>query len=417
MDGRKYLQDDLLLLAYECRQSNLGGWSVCQHPYCAFIRQMSQHFNDYYHSFNHTCERCSHFAEMLNKHISSCTNAHCSVPMCRATRQQQQLYPYAAYPPPATTTTTNASAATTTAAQFQFEGSHHSAPVEKDSAIQPAVSSMSMSANAARPGMRMIGRSSSFTSADRQGQLGQGQEEGNGYMSMSALILSKGVPSLFGSLTRANLRARAEEIVNRLDREEPLLSGDVQQQHQPSSLLTQQNQQPPPPPIPPNTLPTHPGPMSLSSSSNDSTSNSAYHHQQMVGGGSGGQQQSSMLSPIAEFPGNEDASPSCPSVPPLSHNNSQPQFSSFGSTGLRSGEFDGPGGQTSMATSDSAQAKLSSMKEQSTVHRENPKQKMLHALKSVSLYEHFISGERNGGGREGERVRRRERERAGGKRW
>ena len=383
MDGRKYLQDDLLLLAYECRQSNLGGWSVCQHPYCAFIRQMSQHFNNYYHSFNHTCERCSHFAEMLNKHISSCTNTHCSVPMCRATRQQQQLYPYAAYPPSATITTTNASAATMTAAQFQFEGSHHSAPVEKDSAIQPAVSSMSMSADAAaRPGMRLIRRSSSFTSAERQGQLGQGQEGGNGYMSMLAMILSKGVPSLFefSSLIRANLRVRAEEIVNRLDREEPLLSDDVQQQHQPSSLLTQQNQQLPPlPPIPPNTLSTHPGPMSLSSS-ND-------HHQQMVGG-SGGQQQSSMMSPITKLPGNEDISPSCPSVPPLSHNNSQPQFSSFGSTGLHSGEFDGPGGQTSMATSDSAQAKLSSMKEQSTVHRENPKQKMLHALKSVSLCEY-----------------------------
>ena len=350
---------------------------------------MSQHFNDYCrNSFNHTCERCSHYAEMLNKHINSCTNAHCSVPMCRATRQQQQLYPYAAYPPP-TTTTSNASAATTTAAQFQFEGNHHSAPVEKDSARlagQPAVSSMNMSADAARPGMRMIGRSSSFTSADVQGKLRQGQDGSNGYMSMSALIMSKGVPSLFSSLTRANLRARAEEIVNRLDREEPLLSGDIMEsamnmQQQPSSLLTQQNQQPPPP-IPPNTLPTHPGPMSLSSS-NDSASNSAYHHQQMAGG-SGGQQQS-MLSPIAEFPGNEDASPSCPSVPPLSHNNSQPQFSSFGSTGLRSGEFDGPGGQTSMATSDSAQAKLSSMKEQSTVHREKPKQKMLHALKSVSL--------------------------------
>ena len=37
----------------------------------------------------------------------------------------------------------------------------------------------------------------------------------------------------------------------------------------------------------------------------------------MVGGSSG--QQQSMLSPIAEFPGNEDASPSCPSVPPLLH--------------------------------------------------------------------------------------------------
>ena len=103
----------------------------------------------------------------------------------------------------------------------------------------------------------------------------------------------------------------------------------------------------------------------------------------MVGGaGSGGQQ--SMLSPIAEFPGNEDASPSCPSVPPLSHNNSQPQFSSFGSTGLRSGEFDGPGGQTSMSTSDSAQAKLS-LKEQPAVHHAFPKQKMLHRLRPVSL--------------------------------
>jgi hypothetical protein len=229
----------------------------------------------------------------------------------------------------------------------------------------------------------MIGRSSSFTSADVQA--GQGQLEGNnGYM--SALILSKGVPSLFGSLTRANLRARAEEIVNRLDQEEPFVMESAMSTMQPSSLLTQQNQQQPPP-VPPNTLPTHPGPMSLSSSNDSASNSSSAYHPQMVGvvggsSGSAGGQQQSMLSPIAEFPGNEDASPSS-SVPPLSHNNSQPQFSSFGSTGLRSAEFDGPG-QNSMATSDSAQAKLSSMKEQPTVHREKPKQKMLHKLKSVS---------------------------------
>jgi hypothetical protein len=103
----------------------------------------------------------------------------------------------------------------------------------------------------------------------------------------------------------------------------------------------------------------------------------------LIGGssGSGGQKQS-MLSLIAEFPGNEDVSPSCPSIPPLSHNNSQPELSSFHSTGLSSDDLDDPGarGQNSMAISDSAQAKMS-LKEQPT---DNPKQ-MKYKLKSVSL--------------------------------
>ena len=238
-----HLQNDLLLLAYECRQANLGGWSVCLHPYCTFIRQMSHHFNIYHNNHNHTCERCSNFAEMLNQHISSCTNPHCSVPMCRTTRQQQQLY-----------------LSTSTTAQFQF-GGNHSAPVdEKDSPLRPGQAAAVISGRS--PGLRMIGRSSSFSSADRQGQ------ESNGPMSLSSLINSKGVAPLISPLTqakmRANLRAKAEEILNRLDQEEPLIP-NVESMHpsttlmtmqQPSSLLTHQNQQQLPL-VPPNTLPTH----------------------------------------------------------------------------------------------------------------------------------------------------------------
>ena len=310
---------------------------------------------------------------MLNKHISSCTNPHCSVPMCRSTRQQQQLYP-----------PTTAAAYGSTAAQFQFVGNHHSAPAvetEMDSASRSdhAVSMSSRAQLPPRPDLRLVGRSSSFSAADIHAQ-GQGLED-NGFMSMSAVISSKGVAPLFSSLTRAKLRARAEEIVNRLDREEPLLSDvAMQPQQQPLSLMTQQNQQPPV--APPNTLPTH-GPMSLPSndSASNSASNSTSYHSQMVGGSGGSSGQQSMLSPIAESPGNEDTSLSCQSVPPLSHNNSQPQFSSFGSTGLRSAEFDGPG-QNSMATADSTQ--VNSLKEQAGAVHVYPKQKLLHGLRPVS---------------------------------
>ena len=86
MEGHHFIHDDLLLLAYECRQTNMGAWSHCQHPYCVFIRLMSQHFNSYRDSHNHTCEKCSNFVDMLNKHIGSCSDAHCPIQMCRSAR-------------------------------------------------------------------------------------------------------------------------------------------------------------------------------------------------------------------------------------------------------------------------------------------------------------------------------------------
>ena len=311
----------------------MGSWACCQHPYCVFIRQMSQHFNAYHNSHNHTCERCSNFTEMLNKHISSCTKPHCPIQMCRSTRQQQQMYLLP----------------TSTAAQFQF-GSHSAPVVEKDSP-RPGQAVASMSNKPAPPLLRMVGRSSSFNAADMDSD-----------ESLSLMISSKGVVPLISSLNRANLRARAEEIVNRLDREEP--------------LLTQQNQQHLPP-VPPNSLPTHPahhgGPMSLPS--NDSTSS---YHPQMMGGG-----QQIMLSPIAEMPGNEDVSPSY-SVPPLSHHGSQPQFSSLGS-GYSSAELDGPG-QNSMGGAPQS-LKIGSEKMQETGQQltKYPKQTLLHRLEPVSV--------------------------------
>ena len=184
-----FIQDDFLLLAYECRQTNMGSWAICQHPYCTFIRHMSQHFDsNYYHgNHNRTCERCSNFKEMLNKHISSCTNPHCPVPMCRSTRQQQQLYP--------NTYTTNA--------QFQLKRRHSAPVVERDS-VNPG-QAVSVSVRTLRPGpghgLRMLSRSNSFSAGDLQGQESQSDEP----MLMSAL------------------RARLEEVINQLDRGELLM--------------------------------------------------------------------------------------------------------------------------------------------------------------------------------------------------
>ena len=309
MEGHHFIQDDFLLLAYECRQSNMGGWTGCRHPYCVYIRIMSQHYNSHRNSHNHTCEKCSNFVDMMNKHMSSCTKTHCPIQLCRNSRQQ--------YHP--------------MAMQFHFSNSSTQL-VEKDS---PQSSSHSMRS---RP--HVLGRSSS--SADI--------EESTSY---SSVLSSIGAAPVISGLARASLRAKAEEIVNRLDREEPLFSESSASAS--SGLLTQQI---------PHSLPTNFGPMSLPTDSAP--------FQPQVGQGQ------IMLSPIAEQPGTEDASPSS-NVPQLLHHGSNPQFPSFGS-GFSSYEMDGPG-HTSM---DRATVPPQSLKLEPNEQHNFPKQQVLHQLKPVS---------------------------------
>ena len=163
---------------------------------------------------------------------------------------------------------------------------------------------------------------------------------------MSSLISSRGAAPIISDLTRNALRKRAEEIVNRLDQEEPLLNAGISN--------------------------THNGPMSLSSES------TPYQI---------GVQQQIMLSPIAEQPGTEDVSPSFASMPPFSHHSSQPQFSSLGS-GYSSCDIDGPG-HTSMdrASAPPQSIKLGSERTQEPLEQEPvafPKQVLLHHLNTVS---------------------------------
>lgn len=199
-------------------------------------------------------------------------------------------------------------------------------------------------------------------------------------MSTSFPISSEGVDPLISSLTRASLRDKAEEIVNRLDQEEQLLS-DMEMHPtttQPSFLLTQQNQQQPSL-VPPNSLSpphAHHRPMSLLSS----YSSSSFSHQTMPRDDDYGQQV--MLIPIIESPGMEDISPSYPAKSPLSHHSSELlQFSSFGGSGLRYGEFDGPGlgSQPSIDEDDLV-----------SVPRSSKKQELLYPLKPVSMYMYAV---------------------------
>ena len=204
-------------------------------------------------------------------------------------------------------------------------------------------------------------------------------------MSTSFPISSEGVDSLISSLTRANLQDKAEEIVNRLDREESLLS-DMEMHPaitQPSSLLTQQNQQQPSP-VPPNSLSshhTHHRLMSLPSS----YSSSSFSHQTMSRDDYG---QQMMLTPIIESPGMEDTSPSYPAKSPLSHHSRELlQFSSFGDSGLHYCEFDGPGlGSQPSIDEDDLVLVPRSLKKQ-TVY---PKQTLLYPLKLVSMYMYAV---------------------------
>lgn len=276
---------------------------------------MSQHFNSYRDSHNHTCEKCSNFVDMLNKHIGSCSNAHCPIQMCRNARNQ--------YP--------------TTLAQFQF-GSNRSTPVGN------GISRQSASSHGKPQGLQMLGRSSSFCAEDTDVN-----------SSRSSVLSSRGVAPVISDLARASLRARAEEIVNRLDREEPFFSA-------PLGMLI------------PSVSGAHHGPMSLPS---DSTPYQIGVQQQIV------------LSPIAEQPSTEDISPSFSSMPPLSHHGSQPQFSSLGS-GYSSCDMDGPG-HTSMdrASAPPQSIKLGServQEPQEQVPISYPKQKVLHQLNTVSHF-------------------------------
>ena len=273
---------------------------------------MSQHFNDFRNSHNHTCEKCSNWADMLTRHMNACTDAHCPIQMCRNSRNHHQ---------------------TSTAAQFQFGGS-------KQQSVDNS------SGRSTRHSLQNLGRSSSFTAADVDDNT-----------SMSSLLSSRGVGSVFSSLARASLRAKAEEIVNRLEQEEPFSSDLV------SSASRNQ-------PIPPHSLPTHPG------------DDSAHYHTQI------GVQQQMMLSPIAEQPGTEDVSPGYSSIhPSLSHTGSQPQFPSLGS-GFSSYEMDGPG-HTSIGgasvPSQSMKLGVEKSQEDEEPHVVYPKQKLLQRLNPVSV--------------------------------
>ena len=182
---------------------------------------------------------------------------------------------------------------------------------------------------------------------DMQGQEGEG--------------ISFPTPSVgIGSLTRADLREKAEEIVNRLDREESLVS-DVKSH-----------------PVSPNSLSPyhtyHHSPISLQSS--HSTSHQVVPHDDE------GQQM--MLSPIVESPGMEDTFPrhSLAKTPLLHHSGELPQFSSYGDSALRYGKFDGPGlGTHTQCSHPPIDEDDLSVKKQAAY----PKQTLLYPLNPVSM--------------------------------
>jgi hypothetical protein len=85
-----YDASSLLFLAYKCKELNPMAWNDCKHPYCVMVRGNLAHMRQCYAGVG-DCKRCQKFDEQIFKHAGGCTLTNCPVDMCRNTKQQLQL--------------------------------------------------------------------------------------------------------------------------------------------------------------------------------------------------------------------------------------------------------------------------------------------------------------------------------------
>lgn len=233
----------ILFLAFKCRDSDEMAWMECRHPYCVQVRSNWAHMRSCFSGHTGECKRCLQFEDQIYRHAESCTDGSCPVTMCNTYKQRlQQQFGY-----------------------LPYDQAHHPltgpAPQQHPHpTLQRRSSYSGMEQYYSNQQASMLYSLSQFESAGQQ-----------------------------DTATSRYIGARADEIVEKLDREEPLLP---QQQQQPEPPLNANS-------LPPSSL-GRPG--SLRNSAAPPPASEDPHYQPIT-----------MLSPIVE---RSEESPISLSAPP-----------------------------------------------------------------------------------------------------
>lgn len=178
-----YDGSSVLFLAYKCKELNPSAWAECKHPYCVMVRNNLAHMRTCYAGTGE-CKRCQLFDAQMYRHAEACTFLVCPVDMCRNIKQQLQ----------------------------QEFGS---LPYDHNNPFVP----------------HPLQRRNSFGASDQY--YGSTGHQSGLFLSFSQI--ESGNFSEDSPVSRY-IGARADEIVSKLDREEPLLAPEVPNAAPPTSL-------------------------------------------------------------------------------------------------------------------------------------------------------------------------------------
>ena len=170
-----------LLLAFCCRQEREAQWGSCSHFHCQTTRMQWEHFKSCQpaNSAAHSCAKCTLFQKSVLSHAMKCANGDggCPVPMCSDAKRKLQ----------------------------QYSSSVTRSSSSSDLVCYPPPTP--------RQRVGSVG-SSSFM---RQGSTTSGPS----YIAARNALTAAGIGSLPSSLV-LDLKTKAEEIVSKLEQEEPL---------------------------------------------------------------------------------------------------------------------------------------------------------------------------------------------------
>lgn len=286
----------VLFLAFKCKELNQLAWKDCKHPYCVQVRNNLNHMKTCFNSHSGNCKRCQQFENQMYRHAETCNDNLCPIEMCHSIKHQlQHDFGYLPYDQSHTSS---------------MPAQHH-----------------------------QLARRSSFGGTDQYYSMSE--HSSTLYSLSQSSIAQEDTP------TSRYIGARADEIVTKLDQEEPLL--------------------PSPPPTPTceqsmnaNSTP----PASLGRPGSLRTGGAAPNEETLY-------QPISMLSPIVE---RSEDSPSFPTAPQL--------WGGMHSMSLMSYELDGVIGQGSKTIPSMG---LNSLGGQDDNMTEYPEQQVLHKLRDVSI--------------------------------
>ena len=163
----------ILFLAFKCKELNQSAWQTCKHPYCVHVRNNLAHESTCFNGRSGSCKRCFQFHNELYRHAELCTDTMCPVEMCHSYKQLlHSVLGNMAYQP--------------------------QGPGSLQGALQHP----------------QLARRSSFSGLEQQYSMGDSSDM---YYSLNHSTITEDTP------TSLYIGARADEIVNKLDQEIPLI--------------------------------------------------------------------------------------------------------------------------------------------------------------------------------------------------